>query len=146
MPTDEKLRESLEEVQELYQRLAAVSRKLLAVPAAAWTPEILQESLETRQRLFSRLERQNRPLNARLRERQEQGPPLPPEIVALLEQQVKLLQAIRDDDQQLHRLLAARQQELLPELEKAREFDQLLQGYHSPKPAPEKPRFFKAKI
>ncbi len=141
-PTVEKLTQLLRKARELYREIETASRLLGKTPVEEWSQEKLEKFQERRKRLFAALEK----VNAGIRQFTTEATGIPPEIQALVHEQLELIETI-----QLHdRKILARGQELknqlAPLLKNINTHRKLYKEYQPEDKNPPPPRFFKATI
>ena len=146
-PATENLIKQLEKARGLYRELEAASRLLGKTPGEEWSREKLEKFQERRKRLFAALEKVNAGISAARRQFTGAATTsMPPEIQALVHEQLELIELIRQEDQKLLERGQAIKQQLEPLLKNINTYRKLFKEYQPEDKNSPPPRFFKATI
>ncbi len=142
----EKLIQLLTEARELYREMETAGRLLGETPATEWSQETLQHFQQRRQELFTALEKVNQAIHT-VHRQFSSAASLPPEIQALVQEQLQLIELIQESDRKLLKRGQELQQQLAPLLRNINAHRELFKEYQSDSDKnPPPPRFFKATI
>ncbi len=143
----EKLIQLLTEARELYREMETAGRLLAKTPAAKWSRETLRQFQQRRQELFAALEKVNQGINTAIHRQFPTADSVPPEIQALVQEHLELIELIQESDRQLLERSHDLQQQLAPLLKNINAHRELFKEYQpDSEKNPPPPRFFKATI
>ena len=145
-PENEKLIQLLTKARELYREMETSGRLLDETQVAEWSEETLRHFRQRRQELFAALEKVNQAIHA-IHQQFSAKDGMPPEVQALVREQLELIELIQESDRKLLARGQALQQQLAPLLKNINTHRELFKEYQSDSEKnPPPPRFFKATI